>query len=57
MISSAFTVDSSAQSFAFDVGFLSANGSVKVYALTGPTYGTSTLGVSGYNNQGHGEGT
>ncbi|OGO09483.1 MAG: hypothetical protein A2Y61_07925 [Chloroflexi bacterium RBG_13_60_13] len=43
IISSAFTVDNSAQSFAFDVGFLSANGWVKVYALTGENYGTSTL--------------
>src|SRR5437867_6261312 len=45
IISSAFTVDSTAQSFAFDVGYLSTSGYswVKVYALTGPTYSTETL--------------
>jgi RHS repeat-associated protein len=52
IISSAFTVDSSAQSFAFDVGYLSTSGYswVKVYALTGPTYGTSTLLADLYCN-------
>jgi len=45
IVSSAFTVDSTAQSFAFDVGYLSTSGYswVKVYALTGPTYSTETL--------------
>jgi RHS repeat-associated protein len=45
IISSAFTVDSTAQSLAFDVGYLSTSGYswVKVYALTGPTYSTETL--------------
>ncbi|HXK36832.1 MAG TPA: DUF6531 domain-containing protein, partial [Candidatus Paceibacterota bacterium] len=45
IISSPFTVDSTAQSFVFDVGYLSTTSYswVKVYALTGPDYGTSTL--------------
>jgi len=45
IITDAFTVDSSATGFAFDMGYLSTSGYswVKVYALTGPTYSTSTL--------------
>jgi RHS repeat-associated protein len=43
--SSAFTVDSAAQAFVFDVGYLTTAGYawVKVYALTGMDYSTSTL--------------
>jgi RHS repeat-associated protein len=45
IISSPFTVDSTAQNFAFDIGYLSTSGYswVKVYALSGPDYGTQTL--------------
>jgi len=45
IITSAFTVDGTAQSFAFDVGYLSTSGYswVKVYALPGPNYDTPVL--------------
>ncbi|HLC23193.1 MAG TPA: hypothetical protein VJL08_01985, partial [Dehalococcoidia bacterium] len=45
IISSAFTVDSAAQAFVLDVGYLATSGwnEVKVYALTGPDYATETL--------------
>lgn len=43
--SSAVTVPSTAQSLVYDIGYLKNPGTswVKVYVLTGPTYGTATL--------------
>jgi len=45
LTSAAFTVDSTAQALSVDVGYLTANSYswVKIYALTGASYGTSTF--------------